>query len=121
MVYAQFPAEHAAQPLGYLHRQCNLGQQVEHLLVALDGLLDEVNVYLGLSARRHPVEQHHVFLEERKHYLVVSPLLRLAQLLHAGEVGLAPGVQPAHLACVGIEQPSLHQGVDDGRGGVAGV
>ena len=49
VIDAQPTAEHLLQPLANLNGECNLGQQIEHLFVALECAADEMDVDFGLS------------------------------------------------------------------------
>ena len=100
MVDAQTVAEHLLQPLPYLHRQRYLGQEIEHLLVALQRLTDEMDIQLSLAARRYAAQQHHFLLEKLENNLVVCLLLHVGELLHLAGISLAAAVQSAHLLLV---------------------
>ena len=50
VIDAQSRSEHTLQSLRHLHRQGNFGQQIEHLLAFVQHSLDEMDVYLRLSA-----------------------------------------------------------------------
>ena len=75
VVDAQTVAEDAAQTVHHLHGQRNLGQEVEHLAVLVQLALYEVDVYLGLAARSHAVQQRHGLLHHGEEDLVVGLLL----------------------------------------------
>ena len=81
VVYAESVAKHPLQPFHHLYGKSYLGQQEQHLLVLAEGLQHEVYVYLGLPARCHTVQQHHVLLQESHQYAVVCILLGLVKLL----------------------------------------
>ena len=104
MVYAEAVAEHALKALAYLHGERYLGQQIEHLLPALDGLADEMYVDFGLAARRYAVKQHHVFFQKAENYVVVGCLLSLVERLYQLWMRLSGIVQPAYLALVGVQE-----------------
>ena len=49
MIDAQTVAEDALQALHHLNGEGYFWQEIEHLFLTLQGTLDEVDVYLGLS------------------------------------------------------------------------
>ena len=100
MIYAQTVAEDVAQTLHYLHRKGYLRQQIEHLAAFAQGFVYQMNVYFGLSARRHTVQQRHVLRLECLLYLVVSPLLCFAQSLHVLGMSLSAVAYAPHLTLV---------------------
>ena len=80
--------------------------------------LNQMDVYLGLSAGGDTVEQGDVFLQEREQNLVVGILLDGTERLDEFRMRLAAVVQPSHFHLVGLEHAALHQLVQDGhRGG----
>ena len=97
------------QAARHLHRQRNLGQQIEHLLAFVYCLLYKVDVYLGLAARRYAVQQHYVLLVELFLYAVLSRFLRRAEGLYALGMILAGGVQTTHFAVVKFEEVALYE------------
>ena len=121
VVDAQTVAEDTAQAVHHLHRQRYLGQQVEHLLMAVDGLLNKMNVNFGLAAARHTVEQHHPVLKPLHPDAVQSVRLRFAEWLNGLGVRLASVVEPPHLTLCRSEQATFQQGVICSRRGMAGV
>ena len=100
MIYAQTVAKDIAQALHYLHRKGNLRQEIEHLASLAQGLVYEMYVYFGLSARRHAVQKGDILGLERLEYLVVSLLLRLAQRLHVLGMSLSAVAYAPHLTLV---------------------
>ena len=106
MVYTKAVAEHTAQPFHHLHGERNLGKQVEHLAMLLYLALNQMDVYLGLSAGGDTVEQGDVFLQEREQNLVVGILLDGTER-----------VQPSHFHLVGLKHATLHQLVQNGHCG----
>ena len=89
VVDAQTVAEDTAQAVHHLHRQRYLGQQVKHLLVAVNGLLNKVDVDLRLSAASHAVQQHHAVLQPLHLQLVQRIGLWLGELLDELRMRLA--------------------------------
>ena len=117
VVDAQTVAEDALQTVHHLHRQRYLWQQVEHLLVTLQGPLDEVDVYLRLARTRHAVQQGDLLLHHRHQDFVVRPLLGRRQGLYQLRPVFAAVVQPSHLHLVGFQHLALLQLLDSiGRG-----
>ena len=102
-----------------LHRERNLGQQVEHLLALAQRLVYEVNVDLCLSARCHAVQQHHVLAHHLHHNLVVGIFLCVVEAFYVLAVLLAAIVQSADLALVGVEQLAVEQRLEHRRRAVA--
>ena len=135
MIDAQAVAEDAMQSLHDLHRQRDLGQEIEHLSVLLYLALDEVNVDLGLSAGGDAMQEGDVAAraplaalgggkgrgEKREEHLVVGLLLCGAHLLDELRMRLAAAVEAAHLHLVGLEHAALDELVEHGQGGSAGV
>ena len=80
------------------------------MLLALDGLSDEMDVYLGLATGGDAVEQGDTLLQERELYLVVGILLGCAEGLDTVEVGLSAVVQTSHLLFVGFQKSPLDEG-----------
>ena len=103
MVDTESVAKHLLKPLSYLYRQGDFRQEIEHLLVALQCLFDEMDVYLRLAARRHAAQQHHVLFQELEQYVVVCLLLCCRQSLHVVELRHSATVQTSHLLLVGHE------------------
>src|SRR3712207_3974281 len=121
MIYAQSVAKYPLQTAGYLHRERYFGQQIEHLLMVVERLLNEVNVHFGLATRRHSVEQHHGFRQELQHYLVVSVLLWLAKGLYQLGMRLTVAVESAHGLLISIKKSAVGQRLDNGRGAARGI
>ena len=103
MVDTQLIAKHPEQALGHLYGECDFGQQVEHLLVFLEHLGDEMDIDLCLSARSHAMEEHHVASEKLEQDIVVGLLLQGIEPSHVLGVRFAAIVEPSHLAPIGAE------------------
>ena len=107
MVYAEPAAEDSLQSLGHLHGEGYLGQEIEHLLALGDGLLNEMDIDLGLAAGGHAMEQHHVFLLPLRFYGVHGLSLCVVEYLHVFGMRLSGMVEPSHLAVIGFKK-SVH-------------
>ena len=118
MVYAQAVAEDVAQTLHYLHRERNLRQQIEHLTALAQRLVNEMDVYFGLAARRHAVQQCHILCPERVLYLVKSLPLGVSERLHVLGMRLAAVAHTPHLTFVYGEKAARNKRVQDSGGGV---
>ena len=118
MVDTESVAKHLLKPLSYLYRQGDFRQEIEHLLVALQCLFDEMDVYLRLAARRYAAQQHHVLFQELEQYVVVCLLLCCRQSLHVVELRHSATVQTSHLLLVGHEHLLVQQLLHDSRCGM---
>ena len=102
VVDAQPRTEDAAQTLHHLHRERNLGHQVEHLLLLFQRAGYQMDVHFGLAARGHSVQQRHLALLHARHHGVIGMGLCGAQCLGLGQ-GLAHSVvEPAHFHLIYI-------------------
>ena len=109
MVDAQAVAKHALQTLHQLYGQRYLGQQVEHLLLAVQGMLYQMDVYLSLAARRHAVQQRHLLFHHRHQNAVIGILLGQAQRLDEFRTVGPAVVQASHLHLVELQHLALLQ------------
>ena len=116
VVDAQTVAEDTLQAIHHLYGEGYLRQEVEHLLLLLQRLLDKVDIYFGLTAGGDAVEQGDVLLEEGELYLVVSILLGKAEGFDTFGMGLAAVVQASHLLLKGLEESTFDEGGDGGEG-----
>ena len=115
MVDAQPTAEDPLQTFHHLNGEGYLGQEVEHLLLTVEGLLDEVDVYLRLSTGGDAVKQGDVLLEEGKLYLVESVLLWSAERFDVFGMRVATVIQSSHLLLVGLKEATLDKCSDRGE------
>ena len=104
MVDAQPVAKDALQALHNLHRQGNLGQQIEHLLLPLQRLLYQVDVYLCLARTCHTVQQGDVLLHHLHQDGIVGILLGFSQRFDELWTIVASMVQTTHLHFIGFQQ-----------------
>ena len=121
MVDAQTGAEDALQALHHLNGQGYFGQQVEHLLVALQGLLYQVDVELRLTARRDAVQQGDVLLHHLHEDGVIGVALCLAERLDEVRTIVAAMVQSTYLHLIAFQHLALLQLLDGLRRGTAGI
>ena len=121
MVDAQSLTEDALQALHHLYRQCYLGQQVEHLLVLLECMLDEVDVEFGLSGAGDAVQQGDGLAHHGHQEGVVGVLLGGGEGVYEVGTVVAAVVQAAHLFLVRLEQLSALQLAQGVGGGLAGI
>ena len=121
MIDAEAVAEDSLQSLHHLYRQCYLGQQIEHLFLALKGPLYEVDVYLGLAAAGHTVQQRNLLLHHRHQNGIVRILLSSTQRLHqVGTIG-ATVVKASYFELVGLKHLALLQLLQRFGRGTAGI
>ena len=116
MVDAQPAAENPLQTFHHLNGEGYLGQEVEHLLLTVEGLLDEVDVDFRLTTRGNPVKQGDVLLEEGELYPVKGVLLWGAEGLDVLWMRVATVVQASHLLLIGLKEPTFHERCDRGKG-----
>lgn len=76
MIDTEPVAKDFVESLHNLNRQGDFGQEIEHLLVFLDGFLDEMDVDFRLSAGSNTMQEYYVFLQHLHQYLIISILLR---------------------------------------------
>ena len=116
MVDAEAGTKDAAQTVHHLNSQRYLWQQVEHLAFLLQFTLNKMDVNLRLATGGDTVEQRHLFLHHREKNLVVGFLLGNVELFDKFRVRLSSVVQTSHLQLIGLKQPTLHKGIDGGKG-----
>ena len=102
VVDAQTVAKDVLEALHDPYRQCDLGQEVEHLFLLFQRLTDQVDIDLGLTAGGNTVEKGDVLFQERELDLVIGVLLDSAQGLDILQMGLAAVVQTAYFLFVGF-------------------
>ncbi len=121
VVDAQTVAEYALQPLRQLHRQRNLGHEIEHLPVLVYRLLNKVNVDFGLPRRRYAVQKRNWVVHHLYENLIVGIGLRLAERLDIPGARLATVVDPPHLAVDTQEDTLVHERADGSHRAVRGI
>ena len=92
MVHDHRIAEMIPHPPDQLGGQRDLGQHVQHVAARTQFFGDQPDVYLGLAAARHPVQQHDVLSGEQ----LADPLE--TTLLRRGQFGQAEPDRVAFLA-----------------------
>ena len=116
MVDAQAMAKDTLEPFHHLDSQGNLRQEVEHLLMLVECLLDKMDVDFRLAAGSNAMKQGDRLLEEGKLYLVEGFLLGQAQRFDMFGMGLTAMIQASHFLFVGLKDASLDKGRDGGEG-----
>ena len=116
VVDAQSTAEDPLQTFHHLYGEGNLGQEIEHLLMTVEGLLDEVDIDFGLSTGGDTMEQGDILFEKGELDLVEGFLLWGAEGFDTLGMGLAAMVQAPYLLFVGLEESALDEGSDGGEG-----
>ena len=121
VVDTQSVAEDTLQALHHLHRQRNFRQQVEHLFLAFQSPLYEVDIYLRLATAGHAVQEGDRLLHHRHQDGVIGLLLCPAQPLDEFRVILAPVVQSSHLHLVGLQHATPFQLLQRSGRGLTGI
>ena len=103
MINAQFIAENTLQPLHNLYSQGYFWQEVEHLLLTVEGLLYQMYINLGLARARHPMQQGDILLHHLHQDTVIGILLRRAQRTYEFGMIVATMIQAADFHLVGLQ------------------
>ena len=112
VVDAETVAEHLVKPFHNLNGKGYLGQEIKYLLVLVESILDEVDVYFCLAARRYPKKKHDILLQHLHKDVVIGILLCSGKGFDGFEVWFAGGVQPSHFPFIGIEKTTVCQRLD---------
>ena len=116
VIDAQTVTKDTMESIHHLNGKRNLWQEVEHLLLLVKGLLNKMDVNLGLSAGCDSVKQCDRLLKEGKLYLIEGILLRQTEGLDLFRMRFPAKVQAAHFLFVGFDNTTLDKGRDRGEG-----
>ena len=89
VVDAQSVAKDTVQSLHDLDREGDFWQEIEHLLMLIESLFDEMDIHLGLATGGNAMQEYHILLHHLKENLVVSFLLGYGKWFDLFEVTLA--------------------------------
>ena len=121
MVDAQSRTEHTLQSACHLYGEGYLGQEIEHLTALFNGFLNEMDVYLGLAARRDAMQQHHILAHKLHSNLVHGVLLCLTQRLDVLGRVFSPTPYASHLTMIHLKKAARRELAQYGIGGVGGI
>ena len=97
VVDAQSVAKDTVQSLHDLDGEGNFRQEIEHLLVLIECLFDEMDIHLGLATGGNAVQEHHILLHHLHENLVVSILLGHGERLDLVEMRLSGCIESPNL------------------------
>jgi hypothetical protein len=84
--------------------------------MTVEGLLDEMDVYLRLATGGDTMKQGDVLFKKRELYLVVGLLLGRTEGFDILRMGLTAMVQASHFLLVSFQESTLAEGRDRGEG-----
>ena len=109
MIYAYTTAKDSLQTLGHLYRKGYLRQKEQHLPTLVYCLLDKMDIYLGLPARRDAMQKDDILGHELHQDLIVCILLYDAQGINPLGMWLSAVVQSSYFLLVSMEYASVAQ------------
>ena len=115
MIHPQTVAKDTLQTLSELHRQRNLGQEIEDLPALGKCFMNQMDIQLGLSTAGDTMQEADVMRLPLKVYLIQGMLLCVAQLRHQYLAHRSAGTQSSHRTLIYIEYPARTQGSQRGR------
>ncbi len=119
VIDAQAVSKYLVKTFHNLNRQGNLWQEIEHLLVFIKSLFDEMDIHFGLATRSDTMQEYHVLLHHLKENLIIGILLGHREWFYQVEMCLARCIQASHLQFISKKKSFVQERFNDSRSGMA--
>ena len=114
MIDAQPVAEHPLQALHHLNGEGYLGQEIKHLFLALQCLLNEMDVYFCLTTAGDTVQQGDGAFHHRHQDAVIGSLLGTVQWLDKFGMVVATMIEPSDFYLISLQHTTFLQQLKGG-------